>query len=234
MVSKVSRAVALRDAQLLAVNRADAGQPGVGVEAHHVHHQRVAFPARHRVAEIGRLVVVGVRAAVGRDDAERVVHLVEDEDAVAQLDDLERQRPDRDARNAREQALGHRIVHAAAIQVVPAAAPPPRACRAAVPAGRPGASRRRRPCESPRPPVRRAAARSRRRATRPTGPACRRRLRGIAPRALLCDRRLRHRQRHTPRRSSRRAGRGSDHASHAIARRCQPAGPSTACCRRRT
>ena len=211
--------VALGDAQLLAVNRADAGQPGVGVEAHHVHHQRVAFPVRHRVAQVGRLVVVGVGAAVGRDDAERVVHLVEDEDAVAQLDDLERQRPDRDAWDAREQALRHRVVHAAAIQEVLAPRGRLRLVGRRFLLERRDASRRRRPCESPRPPVRRAAARNRRRATRPTGPACRRQCAESAARPAA--RRTRAGAPHTRPRSSRRAS-----APLAVPRMLQAAGPS--------
>src|SRR5688572_1797302 len=48
-------AVALRHAQLLAVDGPHARQPRLVVEADHVHHQRVALPARYRVAEIRRL-----------------------------------------------------------------------------------------------------------------------------------------------------------------------------------
>ena len=44
--------------------------------------------------------VVGVTAAVGRDEAERVVNFVEDHHSIRLLNDLEGQRPHGDARHA--------------------------------------------------------------------------------------------------------------------------------------
>src|SRR6185503_13537401 len=110
----IERAPALGDVQRVGVRPASlagrrrlvaaVGEPGFRVETRDVHDQRVAVPAGDGVAE------------VGRDDAEAVVILGQDDDEAWMLHDLEwPRRACRRARNAVRDAAQQRIVRLAEI-----------------------------------------------------------------------------------------------------------------------